>query len=188
MDARDPYTYGHSKRVAAISELIGKAARLSQDELAQLRGAALLHDIGKVGVPDATLGKPSTLTEGEWEVIKQHSAEGARIVGHVKALAELVPIIKHHHEWCDGTGYPDGLKGERIPMGARIISIADAYDTMTTRRPYRDVISQEEALEELRRCSGTQFDPILVGVFGEALRGAVWRGPAKKKSPSLTRK
>jgi diguanylate cyclase (GGDEF)-like protein/PAS domain S-box-containing protein/putative nucleotidyltransferase with HDIG domain len=188
VDARDPYTYGHSKRVAAISEMIGKAIRLSQSELAQLRGAALLHDIGKVGVPDSTLGKPGKLTEKEWEVIRKHSAEGARIVGHVKALAALVPIIKHHHEWYDGTGYPDGLKGERIPVGARIISIADAYDTMTTRRPYREPMSREEALGELRRCCGTQFDPILVGVFGEALRGAVWRGPVKKKSPSLARK
>ena len=188
VDARDPYTYGHSKRVAATSEMIGRAARLSRDELAHLRGAALLHDIGKVGIPDATLGKPSTLTEGEWEVIKQHSTEGARIVSHVKALAALVPIIKHHHEWYDGTGYPDGLKGERIPVGARIISIADAYDTMTTRRPYREPVSREEALGELRRCCGTQFDPMLVGMFGEAIRGAVWRGPEKKKSPSLVRK
>ena len=188
VEARDPYTYGHSKRGAAISEMIGRAARLSRDELAHLRGAALLHDIGKVGVPDATLGKPGTLTDGEWEVIKQHSAEGARIVGHVKALAALVPLIKHHHEWYDGTGYPDGIEGEKIPVGARIISIADAYDTMTTRRPYREPVSREEALGELRRCCGTQFDPILVGVFGEALRGTVWRGPAKKNTPSLARK
>ena len=188
VDARDPYTYGHSKRVAAIAEVIGRAARLSPNELAHLRGAALLHDIGKVGVPDSTLGKPGKLTEDEWEVIRKHCDEGARIVGHVKALEALVPLIRHHHEWYDGSGYPEGLAGERIPVGARIISIADAFDTMTTRRPYREPVSKEDALVELRRCSGTQFDANLVGLFGEALRGAVWEGGLKKKTASAVRR
>jgi diguanylate cyclase (GGDEF)-like protein/putative nucleotidyltransferase with HDIG domain len=188
VDARDPYTYGHSKRVAAIAEMIGGAARLPPDDLAHLRGAALLHDIGKVGVPDSTLGKPGKLTEDEWEVIRKHCDEGARIVSHVKALEALVPLIRHHHEWYDGSGYPGGLAGERIPVGARIIAIADAYDTMTTRRPYRAPVSREEAIEELRRCSGTQFDAVLVGSFGEALRGAVWEGGMKKKKLSLARR
>ena len=188
VDARDPYTYGHSKRVAAIAEVIGRAARLSPNELAHLRGAALLHDIGKVGVPDSTLGKPGKLTEDEWEVIRKHCDEGARIVGHVKALEALVPLIRHHHEWYDGSGYPEGLAGERIPVGARIISIADAFDTMTTRRPYREPVSKEDALVELRRCSGTQFDADLVGLFGEALRGAVWEGGLKKKTASAVRR
>ena len=191
VDARDPYTYGHSKRVAAIAEMVGRAARLSPNDLAHLRGAALLHDIGKVGVPDSTLGKPSKLTKAEWEVIRKHCDEGARIVSHVKALEALVPLIRHHHEWYDGTGYPGGLEGERIPMGARIIAIADAFDTMTTRRPYREPVSKEEAFAELRRCSGTQFDAVLVGLFGEALRGAVWEGGLKlkrKKAPSMVRR
>ncbi len=165
VDARDPYTYGHSERVAYISETIGRAIGLSMDELVNLHAAALLHDIGKVGVPDSILTKPGRLTEDEWRVMGRHPVEGARIVGHVTELAALVPMIRHHHEWYDGTGYPDRLKGEDIPLGARIISIADAYDTMTTQRPYRDTVSEEEALEELRRCSGTQFDLELVRAF-----------------------
>jgi putative nucleotidyltransferase with HDIG domain len=165
VDAKDPYTYGHSKRVAAFSEMIGRAIGLSNDELTSLHAAGLLHDIGKVGVPDAVLTKPAKPTKDEWKLIRQHPTEGARIVSHVRELARLIPAIRHHHEWHDGTGYPDGLKGEAIPLGARIISIADAFDTMTTKRTYREVVSWGEALEELRRCSVTQFDPELVKAF-----------------------
>jgi diguanylate cyclase (GGDEF)-like protein/PAS domain S-box-containing protein/putative nucleotidyltransferase with HDIG domain len=162
VDARDPYTYGHSKRVAALSQMIGRAIGLSTDELTNLHAAGLLHDIGKVGVPDSILTKPAKPTKDEWKLIREHSSEGARIVSHTRELAGLIPMIRHHHEWYNGSGYPDGLRGEDIPLGARIISIADAYDTMTTKRTYRDVISEEEALEELRRCSGSQFDRELV--------------------------
>jgi len=165
VDARDPYTYGHSKRVAALSEVIGRAIGLSTDELTNLHAAGLLHDIGKVGVPDSILTKPDKPTKDEWKLIRKHSPEGARIVSHVKELAGLIPMVKHHHEWYNGTGYPDELKGEDIPLGARIISIADAYDTMTTKRTYRNAVSHEEALEELKRCSGTQFDRELVEAF-----------------------
>ena len=172
VDARDPCTYGHSKRVAEVAGMIGKAIGLSEKELADLYAAALLHDIGKIGVPDSILTKPGKLTDDEWEIIKKHSAEGARIVGYVKELRALVPVIQHHHEWYDGMGYPDGLKGEEIPVGARIISVADAYDTMTTERPYNDVISQEEAFEEFRRWSGTQFDPESVEALWQAVNEA----------------
>ena len=165
VDARDPSTYGHSKRVATISELIGKAVGLKGDELVKLHAAALLHDIGKIGVPDSILTKPQKPAKHEWKIIRQHSAEGARIIGYVRELSELANIVRHHHEWYDGTGYPDGLKGKDIPLGARIVSIADAYDTMTTPRPYRTIIKHGEACEELQRCSGTQFDPELVEVF-----------------------
>jgi len=168
VDAKDPYTYGHSTRVAVIAETIGKAIGLSGNELSDLYAAAILHDIGKVGVRDAILTKPGALTEDEWESIKKHSTEGARIFGYVRELRASVSMILHHHEWYDGRGYPSGLKGAEIPLGARIISAADAYDTMTTPRLYRDVISHEEALEELRRCSGTQFDPELVEAFCQA--------------------
>jgi len=176
VDARDPYTSGHSKRIASISEMIGKAIGLSPEELATLHAASLLHDIGKVGVPDSILTKPDKPTKGEWKVIRKHPAEGARIVIHVKELAALIPMIRHHHEWYDGTGYPDGLKGEDIPIGARIISVADAYDTMTTQRLYRDVVSEEEALKELRRWSGTQFDPELVEALSQAMNEATRSG------------
>jgi len=172
VDARDPHTYGHSKRVATISEMIGKEIGLSIRELADLRAAALLHDIGKVGVPDSILTKPEKPEEHEWQIIKKHPVEGAKIVGYVKELERLVPLIRHHHEWYDGSGYPSGLKGEDIPLGARIISVADAYDTMTTSRPYRDMVSQDEACEELSRCCGTQFDHQLVDAFQRALSQA----------------
>jgi diguanylate cyclase (GGDEF)-like protein/PAS domain S-box-containing protein len=182
VDARDPYTYGHSGRVAGIAQKIGKARGLSEKELANLYAASLLHDVGKVGVPDAILTKPGALTAEEWVAIKKHSAEGARIVGYVRGLGALVPVILHHHEWYDGTGYPDGLKGEDIPLAARIISVADAYDTMTTARPYREVVSHQEASEELRRCSGTQFDPDLVEAFCRAMNGD--SGHGRKRKPA----
>jgi diguanylate cyclase (GGDEF)-like protein/PAS domain S-box-containing protein/putative nucleotidyltransferase with HDIG domain len=165
VDAKDPHTYGHSKRVAAIAEKIGKAIGLSKEELYELYAAALLHDIGKIGVPDSILTKPERLTPEEWAIIKNHSTEGANIVGYVKELANLVPTIMHHHEWYDGKGYPYGLKGDTIPLGARITSVADAYDTMTTERPYRNLVSPEQACEELNRCSGTQFDPMVVDIW-----------------------
>ena len=169
VEAKDPYTYGHSKRVAAISEIMGKAIGLSRKRLADLNAAGLLHDIGKVGVSDSILIKPDKPTEDEWKLIRKHCAEGAKIVGFVRELTALVPMIRHHHEWYDGTGYPDGLKGEDIPVAARILAIADAYDTMTTARTYRHVVSQGEALEELKRCSRTQFDPELVEAFYQAM-------------------
>jgi len=172
VDARDPYTYGHSARVADIAQTLAKAIGLPEKELADLYAASLLHDVGKVGIPDAVLTKLDELTAKEWETIKKHSAEGARIVGYVKGLAALVPVILHHHEWYDGTGYPAGLKGEEIPLAARIISLADAYDTMTTSRPYREVVSHEEACEELKRHSGTQFDPKLVEAFYQVMAQA----------------
>jgi len=165
VEARDPTTYGPSENIAIISELIGKATGLTAGELTDLRAAALLHDVGKVGVPDSILLKPCQLTKDEWRLMKTHSVAGAEIVGYVKGLANLAPIILHHHEWYDGTGYPDGLKGEEIPLGSRIISIADAYDTMTSERAYSKAMLQESALDELRQCAGTQFDPHLVDVF-----------------------
>ena len=170
VDSRDPSTYGHSKRVSTIVEIIARKMGLAEDEVLNLRAAGLLHDIGKVGVPDAILTKPDKLTAEEYTIIKKHSEEGARIVSRMKGLEYIVPLIRHHHEWYDGKGYPDGIKGEEIPVGARIISIADAFDTMTTTRVYREAIPHEYACEELKRCSGTQFDPALVDTFIQALK------------------
>ena len=182
VDARDPHTYGHSGRVAEITQTIGKTIGLPERELADLYAASLLHDVGKVDVPDAFLTKPDALTEDEWKIIKKHSAEGAKIAGYIKGLGPLVSLILHHHEWYDGTGYPDGLKGKEIPLGARIISVADAYDDMTTARTYREVISKPEALEELRRCAGTQFDPDMVEAFCQAMNEDNRR--IKKRKPA----
>ena len=131
----------------------------------RLRIAARLHDVGKIGLPDSTIKKPLPLDEAEREMMKGHSELGAVIVGHAPELADCSLIIRHHHEWYDGSGYPDGVAGETIPLEARIIAIADAYDTMTTPRTYRQSISHQEAMEELKRHAGTQFDPHLVEVF-----------------------
>lgn len=176
VDARDLFAQGHWQRVADVAETIGKAIGLPPGEMDDLRAAALLHDIGKVSIPDSVINKAEELTEHDWKILRQHCVEGARIVGRVKELAALAPVIGHHHEHHDGTGYPDGLNGSDIPLGARIISIADAYDTMTTLRPYRDLISHEQASEELERASGTQFDPELVQAFVRATRDGAKQG------------
>lgn len=168
VDARDPFAYGHWERVASVSDIIGKSVGMPEDELSNLHTAALLHDIGKVSIPDSIVTKPDKLTEQEWEVIRRHSAEGARIVSGISSLASIAPLIRHHHESYDGSGYPDGLKGDDIPLGARIINIADAYDTLTTLRPYQQPISHEEACKELKKCAGSQFDPKLVEAFVKA--------------------
>jgi diguanylate cyclase (GGDEF)-like protein/putative nucleotidyltransferase with HDIG domain len=169
VDARDPYASGHWERVTATADLIGRAIGLSADDLNTLHAAALLHDIGKVSIPDQIITKADKPTDSEWEIIKKHSVEGARIVGNIGELSKLAPIIRHHHESYDGTGYPDGLKGEDIPIGARIVHLADAYDTMTTFRPYRNTISYKEACSELKQCAGSQFDPEIVEAFITAM-------------------
>lgn len=172
VDAKDPSTCGHSKRVADIAEKIGKAIGLPQKELSKIYSAALLHDIGKIGVPDSILTKPSHPTPEEWAILKKHPSEGAKIIGYVEELNDLVPVILHHHEWYNGKGYPDGLQGKDIPIGARITSVADAYDTMTTERTYRNLISSKQACEELVKCSGTQFDPTVVKIWCKTIQEA----------------
>jgi diguanylate cyclase (GGDEF)-like protein/putative nucleotidyltransferase with HDIG domain/PAS domain S-box-containing protein len=169
VDAKEAHGYEHSKRVANIAETIGNNVGLSSDELADLRGACLLHDIGKIGISNAILNKSDRLTPSEWETIKKHSIEGEKIVSQIKKTSNLAPLIRHHHEWYDGSGYPDGLKGQEIPLVSRIICIADAYDTMITPRSYGNVMSGNEALIELEQCSGTQFDPEIIKDASSAL-------------------
>ena len=171
VDARDAYTAGHSRRVQQLALAIGRELGLSQAELDLLGHAALFHDIGKLAVPDAILLKPSSLNDEEWSLMQKHSDEGARIIDRLGFLNDAVPAIRHHHERFDGTGYPDGLAGEDIPLGARIIHVADALDSMLTTRIYRAARPANDALDELRRGAGTQFCPRCVTALERLLQG-----------------
>jgi putative nucleotidyltransferase with HDIG domain len=144
---------------------VGRELDLSHAELELLGHAALFHDIGKLGIPDAILLKPSSLTDEEWEIMASHAAEGASIINRLGFLSDAVPAIRHHHERFDGQGYPDGLAGDDIPLGARIIHVADAFDSMLTTRVYRPARPAHEALHELRRMAGSQFCPRCVGAL-----------------------
>ncbi|MET1009439.1 MAG: diguanylate cyclase, partial [Gaiellaceae bacterium] len=165
VDARDAYTAGHSRRVQQLALAIGRELSLSQAELDLLGHAALFHDIGKLAIPDSVLLKPSTLTTDEWALMQRHAEEGARIIDRLGFLDDAVPAIRHHHERWDGAGYPDGLGGEEIPLGARIIHVADALDSMLTNRIYRTARPAADALEELRRGAESQFCPRCVAAL-----------------------
>jgi putative nucleotidyltransferase with HDIG domain len=169
LDARDPYTAGHSERVSVLSVATGRAMNLPAADLEVLRLGALLHDIGKIGVPDEVLRKPGPLTRSEFETIKQHTVLGARILRTVPFLAPHVPIVELHHERLDGRGYPHGLVGDATPLLARIVHVADAYDAMTSARAYRRERPASEALAELQACVKTDFDPDVVNALVTAL-------------------
>jgi len=169
IDAKDPDTAGHSHRVTELSLLLGDSLDLSREERYALQLAAEMHDVGKIGTPEGVLHKPSQLTADEWASMRAHPVKGAEIVSHIEELGEVASIIRHHHERVDGQGYPDGLKGEAIPRLARIITVADAYDIMTTGRIYCPKRPEEEAIGELLGERGTQFDPELVEVFIRSL-------------------
>jgi diguanylate cyclase (GGDEF)-like protein/putative nucleotidyltransferase with HDIG domain len=170
VDAKDSYTHGHSERVAAYARAIAAELRLPQIEIETIELAGLLHDIGKIGVPDAILQKPGRLDAAEVTQIREHAELGARILADNPALTPLVPLVRHHHEFYDGGGYPSGIAGDEIPLGAAIIAVADTYDTMTTDRPYRKAPGQERARAEIQRCSGSQFHPRVVAAFLSAIK------------------
>ena len=165
LDVRDSETGGHSDRVLQYMELVIRELSVSPSDLAFLRRGALLHDIGKIGVPDNILRKPAPLSDAEWQVMKRHPEFGARIVARIPFLQEVTQIVRHHHERWDGKGYPDGLAGDAIPIGARIFAVADSFDAMTSDRPYRRAMPIVEACAEIVRCRGTQFDPAVVDAF-----------------------
>jgi putative nucleotidyltransferase with HDIG domain len=169
LDARDPYTAGHSDRVSAMSAAVGHQLGLSEDDLDVLRLGALLHDIGKIGISDDVLRKPGPLTDVEFEAIKEHPTTGARILRSVAFLAPHLPIVELHHERPDGKGYPHGLRGEEIPLHARIVHVVDAFDAMTSARAYRPARGAAEALQELWRCAGTQFDAEVVQALAQTI-------------------
>jgi HD-GYP domain-containing protein (c-di-GMP phosphodiesterase class II) len=164
VEARDPYMKDHFQKVSKLAAQIAMKAGLSLVEIEDIRLAGIVHDIGKLHVPESVYFKPTHLTAEESEIVKSHAAWGAKILEPLKVTA-IERIVHHHHEFFDGQGYPDSLKGEQIPLGARIIAVADAFDAMVTGRPYRKARTVEEALAELRRCRGTQFDPLVVDVF-----------------------
>ncbi|MBV9119264.1 MAG: HD-GYP domain-containing protein [Chloroflexi bacterium] len=168
LEAKDKYTKGHSARVAQYAVLIARNMGYDEEGVHRIEQAALLHDIGKLAIPDAILNKPGKLTPEEFEYIKNHPSRGCAIIHHIESLQDKIPGILHHHEWFDGSGYPDGLAGDHIPLDARIIAVADVYDAMTSLRAYRQPLSREGAVEHLQREAGRHLDPECVEVFIQA--------------------
>jgi len=169
VEAKDFYTRGHSDRVSEYSVLIGEYLNLTEEDINTLRIGGLFHDIGKIGIPDSILQKESRLDDEEYSQIKNHPSIGAHILCNAEIFREIIPIVKHHHEKYDGTGYPGKLAGADIPYLARIAAVADTFDAMTSRRTYRDALSLDIVKEEFRRCSGTQFDPNVAKAFLDIL-------------------
>ncbi len=165
LNAKDPYTRGHSERVSIYSLLLSEELKLSSEEIESVHIASYLHDIGKIGISEHILNKPAKLTNEEYELVKNHANVSSQIVSRIPGLSHIVSMVKHHHERHDGSGYPDGLKGKDIPLGARIMAIADAFDAMTSSRPYKMAFKPKDALQEIKKCAGTQFDPELAGLF-----------------------
>jgi len=165
IDAKDPYTRGHSQRVTEYALWGGVSIPMSQGELGLLEYAGILHDIGKIGMPDSILRKPGRLTPQEWDMVRRHPVIGANIINDIPFLEQARKLVLHHHEKYDGTGYPDGLVGNDIPIGARLLAVADSFDSMTSDRSYRAALSANRALNELHKCSGTQFCSVAVEAF-----------------------
>ncbi len=165
IDAKDHYTYNHSNRVARLSSALAQAMGVDANLIKEIEHAASIHDIGKIGIEEVILRKKGGLTDDEYSEIKKHPAIGVRIVQAIPFLEEAIPVILHHHERYDGKGYPDGIKGRDIPLSARIVGVADAVDAMMSSRPYRDALSKESVIEEMKVNSGVQFDPDIIGLI-----------------------
>jgi putative nucleotidyltransferase with HDIG domain len=176
VDARDSHTAGHSRRVQTLAMLLGRELGLSKTELEVLSHAAQFHDVGKLAVPEAILLKPEKLGDLDWVVVRRHPEEGARLIEHLGFLEDALPAIRHHHERYDGTGYPSRLVGENIPLGARIIHLADALDAMLTSRPYRPALEPLAALDEIRDGAGAQFCPRCVAALDAVMLAEFAKG------------
>lgn len=176
IEAKDPYTRGHSERVAVYARQLGERLALSRADLELLERAALLHDVGKIGIELDTLTSPSQLAAEEVRAIRQHPVIGSELVSDVEFLIDTVPTVRHHHERFDGAGYPDGLIGDEIPMLARVLAVVDSYDAMTSDRAYRTGMSEEQALTEIMRVAGTQLDDIMAHSFAELIRANQGQG------------
>ena len=183
LEARDQYTSGHSQRVSKIALSISRGLGMTPDEKEQIELAGLLHDVGKIGIKESVLLKQGKLTDEEYYHITEHSVIGERILRPVIEDEEILRIVRHHHEQFDGKGYPDGLAGEQIPPGARILAIADTFDAMTSDRPYRKALPTEIALEELERQKNKQFDPAVFEAFNTIMREAAGSGSEKPPTP-----
>jgi diguanylate cyclase (GGDEF)-like protein/putative nucleotidyltransferase with HDIG domain len=181
LEAKDPSTRAHAERCARYATELAAELGLAQQEIADLKLAALLHDIGKVVIPDHILQKPGPLSQEEMDLIRHHPADGANMLSQVSLASGAVPLIHHHHELFDGSGYPDSLAGDAIPIGARVLAVTDAFDAMTSDRPYGAAMPVEDAVAELRRCAGSQFDEVVVEAFVRVL------GRAAARSPRLNR-
>src|SRR3989339_175352 len=165
IDAKDAYTREHADRSGSYAKLVAEELHLPKSMIKHIEYAAMMHDIGKIGIKEEILLKPTKLTEAEREEIKKHPLIGEKIIAPIEFLAPIAPLILYHHEWFDGTGYAEGLVGEEIPIGARIVAVIDAYDAMTSDRPYRKALPKESAIKELKKGSGSQFDPKIVDAF-----------------------
>jgi len=185
VDAKDAYTHGHSLRVARIALILGGMIEMPREKMEPLLLSAILHDVGKIATPDKILKKPAKLNKEEYEEMKQHPVAGSRMLSHIHALDEVIPGIRHHHEHWDGSGYPEGFKGEEIPLMGRIILIGDTFDAMTTDRIYRKAMPVQKALEEMGAWAGKQFDPNLVEVIQEAYRQGVLHDDISKTTPTI---
>jgi putative two-component system response regulator len=178
VEAKDPYTEGHCERLSAFSFQVGAAMGLSAEELTALRRGGILHDIGKIGTPDAILLKPGKLTPDEWVIMREHPLIGERICKPLKSLKLVLPIIRHHHEKWDGSGYPDGLKGEEIPITARTLQVVDIYDALTTKRPYKPAFPQEQVFQIMRgEAAKGWWDPRILETFVELTQMGMLRPP-----------
>lgn len=169
MEAKDPYMYGHGERVAKYAVKIAKALGLGAEEIKVINYFSILHDIGKIGVPEEILAKPAKLTSREWDLVRKHPVIGENIIEPIEFLKPVRPLLRHHHEWYNGRGYPDKLKGEDISIAARVLAVADAFDAMQADRPYRKAFSTEKAIREIKKGSGTQFDPKVIKAFIKVL-------------------
>jgi HD-GYP domain-containing protein (c-di-GMP phosphodiesterase class II) len=188
LDVKDSYTFGHSMRVAYFSLVTGREAGLNEEEMHELELSALFHDIGKIGTPDAVLNKPSRLSEEEFQIMKQHPDKSWEILQMYPGFEAIASNARFHHERFDGKGYPLSLKGDEIPMGARIILIADTFDAMTSTRPYRKGLPYEVAFDELIQFSGSQFDPKLVKLFIQGMKKEALKGEEEFFIPTMDRK
>ena len=177
MEARDIYTRGHTDRVCYMAQFLCREMGWSEEQLWEVKMGGILHDIGKIGVPDAVLNKGQALTGGEFEIMKQHPACGARILEGISFLAPAVPFVLYHHERFDGKGYPYGLSRSQIPIQGRLMAVVDTFDAMTSDRPYRKAKTIPLALQEIRECAGTQFDPDIARLFL-----TIWEKGLLKKS------